>query len=111
MKTKRMCGRVRVNTRKPRGYAITPTRLMKPNRAGDAGRNIEGKVAPASRALVVRAISSSMNDCLPFLFHKSTHLFLNPHQLAIKAAAESAGLSRQDLYEGIAYALVYPIAT
>jgi hypothetical protein len=44
-------------------------------------------------------------DPLPFLFHESMHLVLNPHLPAIKAAAESAGLNWQVLNEGIAYAL------
>lgn len=44
-------------------------------------------------------------DPLPFLFHESMHVLLNPHLPEIKAAAESAGLSWQVLNEGIAYAL------
>src|SRR5215831_6479317 len=43
-------------------------------------------------------------DPLPILFHESLHALLWQHQETIKAAAESVGLSWDELNEGIAHA-------
>jgi hypothetical protein len=44
-------------------------------------------------------------DPLPFVIHEALHALLDPHRIEITAAAASAGLTWQELNEGIAYAL------
>ena len=44
-------------------------------------------------------------DPMTFVIHESLHVLLKPHETAITNAAQSAGLTFEDLNEGLAYAM------